>query len=74
MRSQCARHHRTPSHTSDRTLTVVDGLAQLSVDDLQEQAGQGDQLGVWGGVEALEETVSGLVKQDQDGQGVLDLR
>lgn len=45
----------------------------VSIDDLQQQAGQGDQLAVWGGEEALEEAVSGLIKQDQDGQGVLNL-
>lgn len=45
----------------------------VSVDDLQQQAGQGDQLTVRGGEEALEEAVSGLIKQDQDGQGVLNL-
>lgn len=46
----------------------------VAVDDLQEQAGQRDELAVWRRVEALQEAVPGLVKQDEDGQRVLHLR
>ena len=46
----------------------------VAVDDLQQKAGQGDQLAVRGGEHALEQGVAGLVEQDQDGQRVLHLR
>lgn len=45
----------------------------VAIDDLQEQAGQGDELAVRRGEEAFEETVARLVKQDQDGQRILHL-
>lgn len=45
----------------------------VAVDDLQEEAGQRDQLTVRGGEEALQQEVASLVEQDQDGQRVLDL-
>jgi len=44
-----------------------------SVDDLQEEAGQCDQLAVRSGKEALQEAVAGLVEQNEDGQRVLHL-
>ena len=46
----------------------------VAVDDLQQEAGQGDQLAVRGGEHALEQRVAGLVEQDQDGQWILHLR
>lgn len=44
-----------------------------AVDDLQEEAGQGDQFAVWGRKEAFQEAVTGLVEQNEDGQRILHL-
>ena len=44
-----------------------------AVDDLQEEAGQGDELAVWSRKEALQEAVTGLVEQDEDGQRIVHL-
>lgn len=46
----------------------------VAIDDLQEEAGQCDQLVVWSREEALEKAVPGLVKQDKDGQRILHLK
>lgn len=46
----------------------------VAIDDLQEEAGQCDQLVVWSREEAFEKAVPGLVKQDKDGQGILHLK
>lgn len=44
-----------------------------AVYDLQEEAGQSDQLGVGSRKEALQEAVTGLVEQNEDGERVLHL-
>lgn len=44
-----------------------------AVDDLQEEAGQCDELAVWSRKEALQEAVTGLVKQNEDGQRIVHL-
>lgn len=44
-----------------------------AVDDLQEEAGQCDQLAVRSRKEALQEAVTGLVEQNEDGQRILHL-
>lgn len=45
----------------------------VAIDDLQEEAGQCDQLGVWSGEEAFQEAVTGLVEQNEDSQGIFHL-
>lgn len=45
----------------------------VAVDDLQEEAGQCDQLGVWSGKEAFQEAVTGLVEQNEDSQRIFHL-
>lgn len=45
----------------------------VAVDDLQEEAGERDELAVWSREEALQQAVAGLVKQNENGQGVLHL-
>lgn len=45
----------------------------VAVDDLQEEAGQSDQLAVGSRKEALKEAVTRLVEQDEDGQRILHL-
>ncbi len=39
----------------------------IAVDDLQEEAGQSDQLAVWSREETFQEAVTGLVEQNEDG-------
>lgn len=46
----------------------------VSIDDLQEEAGQSDQFAVWSRKEAFQEAVTGLVEQNEDGQRVLHLK
>lgn len=45
----------------------------VAIDDLQEEAGQCDQLGVWSRKEALQEAVTRLIKQNEDGQRIFHL-
>lgn len=45
----------------------------VAIDDLQEEAGQCDQLAVWSRKEALQEAVTGLIEQDKDGKWILHL-
>lgn len=45
----------------------------VAIDDLQEEAGQCDQLAVWSRKEAFQEAVTGLVEQYEDGQRILHL-
>ena len=45
----------------------------VAIDDLQEKAGQCDQLGGGSRKEALLEAVTRLIKQDEDGQRILHL-
>lgn len=45
----------------------------VAVDDLQEEAGQGDQLAVWSRKEALQEAVTRLIEQNKDGQWIFHL-
>lgn len=45
----------------------------VAVDDLQEEAGQGDQFAVCSREETFEEAVTGLVEQNEDGQWIFHL-
>lgn len=45
----------------------------VSIDDLQEEAGQSDQFAVWSRKEAFQEAVTGLVEKNENGQRVLHL-
>lgn len=60
------------SFVLEESLLVLLALV-VAVDDLQEEAGESDELGVRRGKEALEEAVTGLVEQDEDGQRILHL-
>lgn len=44
-----------------------------AIDDLQEEAGQCDQLAVWSRKKAFQEAVTGLVEKNEDGQRILHL-
>lgn len=46
----------------------------VSVDDLQEEAGQRDQFAVWSRKEAFQEAVTGLVEKNEDGQRIIHLK
>lgn len=46
----------------------------VSVDDLQEEAGQRDQFAVWSRKEAFQEAVTGLVEKNEDGQRIVHLK
>ena len=56
----------------EEALLVLFALV-VAVDDLQEEAGQSDQLAVLSGEEALQEAVTSLVEEDEDGQRILHL-
>lgn len=45
----------------------------VAVDDLQEEAGQSDQFAVRSREEALQEAVTGFVKQDENGKRIVHL-
>lgn len=45
----------------------------VAIDDLQKETGQSYQFTVRGGKVALQQAVTGLIKQDEDGQRILHL-
>lgn len=45
----------------------------VAIYDLQEEAGQCDQFAVCSREETFQEAVTGLVKEDEDGQRILHL-
>lgn len=45
----------------------------VAVDNLQKEAGQCDEFAVWSRIKPFQKAVTSFIKQDEDGQWILNL-